>query len=60
MTETDRLVAMIYAASPHTLDKFLSRYEECLAALEARQAGGPTSREADETAEIGDRLGGPA
>ena len=60
MTESDRLVAMIYAASPHKLDKFLSRYEECLAALEARQGEGQTPREADEVAKIGDRLGGPA
>ena len=60
MTESDRLVAMMYAASPHTLEEFLSRYEECLAALEARQTGGQTKRKADEVAKIGDSLGGPA
>ncbi len=59
MTESDRLVAMMYAASPHTLAEFLSRYEDCMAALEARQ-GGQTAKEADVAAKIGDSLGGPA
>jgi hypothetical protein len=56
MTESDRLVAMMYAASTHTLDEFLSRYEDCLAALETRR----TASEADAAATIGDKLGGPA
>lgn len=60
MTESDRLIALFYAASPHKLDKFLSRYEECAAALEARREGGQTARDADAVAKIGDSLGGPA
>ncbi len=60
MTDSDRLVALTYAGSTHTLDTFLSRYEECLLALKDRQSMGSAAGTADETAAIGDSLGGPA
>ena len=60
MTESDRLVALHYAASTHTLDEFLRRYEECSTALQARlNAEKPVSKD-DAIATVGDKLGGPA
>jgi hypothetical protein len=64
MTESDRLVASFYAASNHTLEEFLERYQECLAALQASQSGQASQfaakAEAETTARMGDALGGPA
>ncbi|MFL5254930.1 MAG: hypothetical protein ACJ8AI_18960 [Rhodopila sp.] len=58
MTESDRLVASFYAASNHTLDEFLERYQQCLEALQASGSG--KTAEAETTAQLGDALGGPA
>jgi hypothetical protein len=58
MTDSDRLVAAFYANSTHTLEEFLGRYEECLAALRAGQPG--ANADSETTATLGDALGGPA
>jgi hypothetical protein len=58
MTDSDRLVASLYAASNHSLEEFLERYQQCLDALQASQSGG--AAEAETTAQLGDALGGPA
>jgi len=58
MTDSDRLVASFYAASNHTLEEFLERYQQCLDALQAGRPGGKA--EAETTAQLGDALGGPA
>jgi hypothetical protein len=60
MTETDRLVALSYAASTHTLDEFLRRYDECAAALTERQVRSTSAPDTDAITAIADKLGGPA
>ena len=58
MTDSDRLVASFYAASNHTLEEFLERYQQCLHALQASRSG--KEADAETTAQLGDALGGPA